>query len=267
MQERFYESGSCVQKNCAILGVHPTALRPNCAQVLEQAASLTQCFELRPRRRSATFSAEDRPNNRQPIRLGKRQTLQKDGVHRREDRRVGAHPNRKREHRNETKPWSLAQHADGKADILQPAVEQRQAPLLAILFFGLLHAAEFALCSMARRLGRHAAPNIFSDQHGKMRLNFGIEIALDSLFADKAVQPRSKCTQPLHLMPLPRRPVGASSAPSFAPSFRSPRAIVSGPTASTSSIWLCGCSPKNPISRRSIRAVPGATVPDRACPG
>src|SRR5258706_12283531 len=23
MQERFYESGSCVQKNCAILGVHP----------------------------------------------------------------------------------------------------------------------------------------------------------------------------------------------------------------------------------------------------
>ena len=24
MQERFYESGSCVQKNCAILGVHPT---------------------------------------------------------------------------------------------------------------------------------------------------------------------------------------------------------------------------------------------------
>src|SRR5260370_25197282 len=27
MQERFYESGSCVQKNCAILGVHPT---PGC---------------------------------------------------------------------------------------------------------------------------------------------------------------------------------------------------------------------------------------------
>src|SRR5882762_10299899 len=23
MQERFYESGSCVQKNCAVLGVHP----------------------------------------------------------------------------------------------------------------------------------------------------------------------------------------------------------------------------------------------------
>src|SRR6266478_8815627 len=24
MQERFYERGSCVQKNCAILGVHPS---------------------------------------------------------------------------------------------------------------------------------------------------------------------------------------------------------------------------------------------------
>ena len=26
--ERFYESGSCVQKNCASLGVHPTNLGP-----------------------------------------------------------------------------------------------------------------------------------------------------------------------------------------------------------------------------------------------
>src|SRR6266852_1009865 len=28
MQERFYASGSCVQKNCAILGVHPSYLPP-----------------------------------------------------------------------------------------------------------------------------------------------------------------------------------------------------------------------------------------------
>src|SRR5882672_10188568 len=177
MQERFYESGSCVQKNCAILGVHPTALRPNCAQVLEQATLLTESFELRSRCRSATFSAEDRPNNREPVRLWKWQALQKDGVHRREDRRVGTHPNREREHRNKSKPWSLTQHADGKSDILQPAVEQRQAPLLAILFFGLLHAAEFALCGMARCLGLHAARDFSRDQHVKIRLNFGIEIA------------------------------------------------------------------------------------------
>ena len=28
MQEHFYESGSCVQKNCASLGVHPNRLGP-----------------------------------------------------------------------------------------------------------------------------------------------------------------------------------------------------------------------------------------------
>jgi len=28
MQERFYESGSCVQKNCAVLGVHPKQQSP-----------------------------------------------------------------------------------------------------------------------------------------------------------------------------------------------------------------------------------------------
>jgi len=27
-----YESGSCVQENCAILGVHPTILCTNCVQ-------------------------------------------------------------------------------------------------------------------------------------------------------------------------------------------------------------------------------------------
>jgi hypothetical protein len=32
MQERFYESGSCVQKNCAILGVHPKGFRPTSVQ-------------------------------------------------------------------------------------------------------------------------------------------------------------------------------------------------------------------------------------------
>src|SRR5437588_11835786 len=32
MQERFYESGSCVQKNCAILGVHPKNLEPTWVQ-------------------------------------------------------------------------------------------------------------------------------------------------------------------------------------------------------------------------------------------
>ena|SRR5216683_2918982 len=32
MQERFYESGNCVQKNCAILGVHPRNLGPTWVQ-------------------------------------------------------------------------------------------------------------------------------------------------------------------------------------------------------------------------------------------
>src|SRR5260370_26592582 len=32
MQERFYESGNCVQKNCAILGVHPRELGPTWSQ-------------------------------------------------------------------------------------------------------------------------------------------------------------------------------------------------------------------------------------------
>src|SRR5216684_8889738 len=32
MQERFYESGSCVQKNCAILGVHPINFSPSSVQ-------------------------------------------------------------------------------------------------------------------------------------------------------------------------------------------------------------------------------------------
>src|SRR3984893_8038140 len=32
MQERFYESGSCVQKNCAISGVHPMRLCTSCVQ-------------------------------------------------------------------------------------------------------------------------------------------------------------------------------------------------------------------------------------------
>src|SRR3981081_3032028 len=32
MQERSYESGSCVQKNCAILGVHPKKFSPSSVQ-------------------------------------------------------------------------------------------------------------------------------------------------------------------------------------------------------------------------------------------
>src|SRR6266852_681026 len=32
MQEHFYESGSCVQKNCASLGVHPILFRPTGVQ-------------------------------------------------------------------------------------------------------------------------------------------------------------------------------------------------------------------------------------------
>src|SRR6266853_2104592 len=32
MQERFYESGSCVQKNCASLGVHPSCFSPSSVQ-------------------------------------------------------------------------------------------------------------------------------------------------------------------------------------------------------------------------------------------
>src|SRR5437899_2145315 len=32
MQERCYEGGSCVQKNCAILGVHPTTFSPSSVQ-------------------------------------------------------------------------------------------------------------------------------------------------------------------------------------------------------------------------------------------
>src|ERR1700681_4599584 len=100
---------------------------------------------------------------------------------------------------------------------------------------------------MACRLGGHAAPNIFRNQHFKVRLNFGIEFPLDSFLVEKTVQPRGKCAQPLHLMLLPRRPAGASSAPSFVPSFQSRRAIVFGPSASASSTSLCDCSPKNPI--------------------
>jgi len=57
---------------------------------------------------------------------------------------------------------------------------------------------------------RHATSNIFCNQHVQMRLNFEIELALDSLFAKEAVQARGKSTQPLHLMPLPRRRAGAS---------------------------------------------------------
>jgi IS605 OrfB family transposase len=34
MQERFYESGSCVQKNCAITGVHPKGVRQNHAVIV-----------------------------------------------------------------------------------------------------------------------------------------------------------------------------------------------------------------------------------------
>jgi hypothetical protein len=113
--------------------------------------------------------------------------LKKNGVHCRKNSRVDAYPNRERQHSNKSEPWPLSQHTHGKSDILQQAVEQRKASLLAILFFGLLHAAEFAICGMARRLGGHAAPNIFRNQHFKMRLNFGIKFSLDSLLVEKAV--------------------------------------------------------------------------------
>jgi hypothetical protein len=126
-------------------------------------------------------------------------------VHGRKDRRVSAHPNREREHRNKSEPRPLAQHADGKSDILQQAIEHRQAPLVAVAFLGLLNAAEFAPCGMARFFPSHAPSKIFFREHGQMRLNFGIEIAFESLFAEEAVQSRDNATEPLHLMLFPRR--------------------------------------------------------------
>src|SRR5713101_5934879 len=50
MQERFYASGSCVQKNCAILGVHPSYLPPTWVRKRTYAAvSGNPCDPARPK--------------------------------------------------------------------------------------------------------------------------------------------------------------------------------------------------------------------------
>src|SRR6266478_9160182 len=57
MQERFYESGSCVQKNCAILGVHPTTTGPICIlSTSEEKPTLLHIRAARQRRSFREFS-------------------------------------------------------------------------------------------------------------------------------------------------------------------------------------------------------------------
>ena len=52
--------------------------------------------------------------------------------------------------------WALAQHADGVAEILDQLVEDRHVALRAVLFLGLLHAAERHEGPPARFVRRHA---------------------------------------------------------------------------------------------------------------
>ncbi|HEU0368212.1 MAG TPA: hypothetical protein VFR42_03315, partial [Candidatus Acidoferrum sp.] len=69
----------------------------------------------------------------------------------------------------------LAEHAQGKTQILEKGVEERQAALVSIGFFGLLEAAKFAARGLACLLSGHAAAEIFFFQQLQMRAELGVE--------------------------------------------------------------------------------------------
>src|SRR5207237_1145512 len=80
----------------------------------------------------------------EPMDLRKRQLFEQHGMNDGEDGGICADAEGQSGHRDESESRTLEEHAQGQANILATAVDPRQAAPIAVQFFGLFNAAEFA---------------------------------------------------------------------------------------------------------------------------
>ena len=94
------------------------------------------------------------------VRSGHRQRLEEEAIHDAKNHRVSADAQGEREHNDRRDAKILAQHPRREAQVLPERLERRQPSPLAIIFFGLLHAAEFHDCLSPRLSRRHSRAHI-----------------------------------------------------------------------------------------------------------
>src|SRR5256885_7706207 len=138
-----------------------TALRPDSAQVFKQPAAFADGHQFRPGGRSAPFVSMDGPDDGQPMGFRKRQLFEQHGMNDGEDGGSCADAEGQSGHRDESESRTLEEHAQGQANILATAVDPRQAAPIAVQFFGLFNAAEFAPRRMTRFYWTHTPANVF----------------------------------------------------------------------------------------------------------
>ena len=165
-----------------------TALRPDSAQVFKQPATFADGHQFRPGGRSAPFVAIDGPDDGQPIGFGKRQLFEQHGMNDGEDGRIGADAQGQSGNRHESESRTLEEHAPGEANILSTAVDPHQAAPIAVQFFGLFDAAEFAPRRMTRFCWIHTPANVFIGDQVQVRLQFAVQLLFEMLLAEHIPQ-------------------------------------------------------------------------------
>ncbi|HVS88276.1 MAG TPA: hypothetical protein VHF01_08640 [Candidatus Acidoferrum sp.] len=100
------------------------------------------------------------------IRVG--QGAEEHAVNHAENRRTGANTQRQRQHGHGCKSGTLPQHAYAEAQILQQCFQEWKTAPVAIVFFGLLDAAQFHQCLPPRLLRTHSRPEIVFGVHLEM---------------------------------------------------------------------------------------------------
>src|ERR1700730_8531122 len=158
-------------------------LRPDAPELLDKPAALAQGNQLRAGSRPSSFVAENRPHDREPMRIRIRQGLQQYGMHHTEERRIGADAHRQRGNRYRGETRLLGTNAQRESYVLPQRVQKRQPAPLAIFFRHLLHAAQFTPRRVPRFLCIHAPSNIVFRKRIQVRTQLGVQVLLTAALA------------------------------------------------------------------------------------
>jgi hypothetical protein len=121
------------------------------------------------------------PDHHDPIRLRVRQRRKQNGIHRAENRGIGADAEREREDGDGSEAGRFAQVAKGVTNILHQRFKEVRSARLAAFFFDLVGASEFETRAPPRFRERHASLNEFLSLPLEMKSQLVVEFVLNSL--------------------------------------------------------------------------------------
>src|SRR5207302_5037824 len=113
-----------------------------------------------------------------PIRFRKRQRTKQHSIDNREYSSIGANAQGESEDSNSREAMRFAKSAQHETEVRKSGLEERQVPLIAVLFFGLFHAAEFEERVAAGRFERHSRAEVVFNMKLKMALQLYLEFCI-----------------------------------------------------------------------------------------